>query len=129
MLQFRNRVGPSTLGIDAGLGLFTLEDLKAGQVLWVDDPMATACYTKEQYESVHPAFRDLLKEHAFVHNGMFWLSIDNSRFINHSDTPNSIQGGPDKRYMVAARDITAGEEIFEAYDKICDVDERERLIT
>jgi hypothetical protein len=44
------------------------------------------------------------------------VAIDDSRFVNHSDNPNSMSAPEDpNNQAMAARDIEPGEEITEDY--------------
>ncbi len=56
---------------------------------------------------------------------VFYLCSDNARFINHSYTPNT---DGQKDFIIANRDIEAGEEITINYLTICDIDKKRGFV-
>ena len=49
-------------------------------------------------------------------DGTMYMCVDNARFINHSDTPNTKNVGDD---CAVTRDIQEGEELTCDYRTIC----------
>ncbi|RLV57709.1 SET domain-containing protein [Parashewanella curva] len=93
-----------------GIGLFTKQMIKKGQVIYTETPELDLHLSKEQFAELDE------KEQAFIeHFGFFnetenhWhLSHDNIRFCNHATQSNITW--KDNAYLVALRDITKGEE-------------------
>ena len=101
---------------DKGLGIFSKSRIEVGEQVWKRDPDFFLVFSSDQYD----AFSDVQKEF-FDHygvrekNGEFTLDVDNTRFINHSTTPNvsfTYQEG------IAIRVIEAGEELLCDYGEI-----------
>lgn len=107
-----------------GLGLYSLEDIPKGKVVWVEDvhfdtafdpqylidlcgPQAAECYLQYGY-------RLEAAPHLFI------IDRDNARFLNHHDEPNI--GVPAKApyyTLVALRDIPRGGEMHVDYNSYC----------
>ena len=86
-----------------GRGLFALEAIPAGAVVWAYDPAVDRIELEPDP------------------NGYSWrvgdshvVPGDDARFINHSSTPN-LSTTPGLSPSVAARDIEPGEELTEDY--------------
>lgn len=101
VILVRTEVRPSKIH---GRGLFAVEAVPAGTVVWRFDPSI------DKIDAV-PASEifSWRTEHGYVMTG------DNAKFINHSKTPNLVTT-PGVDPVFAARDIAAGEELTESYD-------------
>ena len=99
MLQVRTEVRPSSIH---GQGLFALERICEGEVVWSFDPTIDRISVAA---SGHFSWRTA---HGYVTPG------DDAKFINHSQTPN-LSTTPGLAPVIAARDIEAGEELTESY--------------
>lgn len=109
MLLFRNYVAKSQIH---GIGLYTDQFILAGTEVWV--PGFEVLFTQEQFDAL-PIIQQSLVTNCGFHDkkdGMWHLSLDNDRFINHSKAPNV---GGDYEHWVALRDIEQDEEIIEDY--------------
>lgn len=115
MLLVKTEVKPSPI---AGLGMFAAEPIPAGTVIcrW-DARFAFRCSAEE-----HAALPDIVKEYLDKYgwrdtSGDWHSAIDNSKFWNHSFTPNT-HGAPEGDCPFVSRalhDIAAGEELTEDY--------------
>ena len=101
-----------------GLGLFTREALKKGQVVYSASPLLDVNITQGQFDSLNE------KEQAEIRYWGFWdepnnvwhVDFDNSKFINHSSNPTLTQDSKHKEaYLIATRDVKAGEELTQNY--------------
>lgn len=101
-----------------GIGLFTKEYLKKGQVVYTASPLLDVNITQEQFDSLD------VKEKAEIRYWGFWdepnnvwhVDFDNSKFINHSYNPTLSQDPKHKdAYLIATRDIKKGEELTQNY--------------
>lgn len=106
-----------------GVGCFTAEDIKAGQVVWKMDPVLDIEYTEEQFKTFEPAVKEFLKMYAYGQQEgskkTFILCGDHARHMNHSDSPNLVEAGNGNALNIALRDIKAGEELtcdYNAFD-------------
>lgn len=105
-----------------GLGLFTLQDIKKGEVIWVFDEEFDRKWkeTDVDLSSLHPEQVEFIKKYPWREGNMVYLSVDNERFINHSKNPNVVSSYDKLAVSYAARDIKAGEELFSDYSAFDD---------
>jgi uncharacterized protein len=74
-----------------GIGLFAKEDIPKGKIVWVYDDITEKTYTKKEFKRLPAEFKEFLKEYAYFTGDKIILNIDNSRFFNHSNNPNTIE--------------------------------------
>jgi SET domain-containing protein len=95
-----------------GVGVFTAEDLKKGQIISKFEPDFDRLVPTDEYLNAPPHLKALLDRYAFPHPDkpdFIVYEVDNSRFMNHTETPNT-----DYSDFTAGRallDIAAGEEL------------------
>jgi hypothetical protein len=107
MLVIKTEVKPSKIH---GLGLFTLEDLKKGQALWKKHPIIDMTIAVRVIESLPELTREMMYRYTWRDKkGNFLISLDNDKFMNHSEDPNTDGDN-------AIRDIKAGEELTSCYE-------------
>lgn len=97
-----------------GLGLFTLQDIKKGEVIWVFDEEFDRKWREADLSSLHPEQAEFIKKFAWRENSTIYCCFDDERFMNHSKNANVISPKSDP-VSYAARDIKAGEELFIDY--------------
>jgi uncharacterized protein len=113
MLMVKTCLGPSAI---EGLGLFAGEDIPKGTVTWRFVPGFDQTFSPEEIERLPLAARDELSRYTYLHTrtGKYVACLDNARFMNHSDSPNTMgayYGPDDEGFDVATRDIAKGEEL------------------
>lgn len=109
MLLIPCYLGPSSI---EGLGLFTREPVKAGQVIWAFDPRFDRLIPMADLEAAPPVIQDFLWRYTYPHAGnpqLLVFEADEARHMNHSDTPNTDFSRGDT--ATTLRDIAAGEEL------------------
>lgn len=98
-----------------GVGCFSAEDIKQGQIVWKLDPKLDVTFSDEELQSFEPAVKQFMQMYAYgqMENGKksHILCGDHARHMNHSSDPNLIEAGDGNAYNIAARDIKAGEEL------------------
>lgn len=100
-LRVRCTTGPSPIH---GTGLFALDAVAAGAVVWAFDPAVDRVQ--------HHAPCGCLRDWAWRERDGAWvLPGDDARYMNHSARPNVRSGGGRARPDTAARIIAAGEEL------------------
>lgn len=109
---------PTRLGISsiAGIGLIAAAPIKAGTRTWEFTAGFDQLFTGNQIASLPDAARAQLETYTYRHaaSGLFVFCIDNARFMNHADDPNTCgqhTAGMIEGFDVALRDIAAGEEL------------------
>lgn len=101
-----------------GVGVFAAKPIKKGAPIWRYDPsfdrLVPASWLKDQ----SPMMREFLTKYAYpAHDqpDMLVIEIDNGRFMNHSETPNTDFTKIVEGY--ATRKIAAGEELICNYSE------------
>lgn len=121
MLLVKTRLGASAI---EGIGLFAVEPIPAGTVTWRFMPGFDQLFSKEQIANLPPIARETLENYTYLHpdSGLYVFCLDNARFMNHADTPNTSgvhEAGAIEGYDIATRDIAPGEELtcdYRAFD-------------
>lgn len=115
---------PTTLAQSSihGIGLFAVERIEEGAVLWEFTPGFDLELSRSDVEKLSPACQRRVLEYAYYNaqKVRYILCSDDARFINHSASPNTLSAGfgqsqSSEGRTVAARTILAGEEITEDY--------------
>ena len=98
-----------------GVGCFTAEDIKAGQMVWKFDPILDVELDEVKIAAYPESVRSFLHMYAYgQQTGLmktFILCGDHARHMNHSEQPNLVEAGDGNALNLAARDIKAGEEL------------------
>ncbi len=101
-----------------GIGLFTDQEIKKGDVIYTASPLLDVNITQEDFDSL-----DEKEKQEFLWWGFFdepsqkWhVDFDVSKFINHSyDGTVTQKSDHEEAYLVATRDIKTGEELTQNY--------------
>jgi Proteins containing SET domain len=119
MLMVRTELRPSSIH---GIGVFLLEDVKEGQLVWRFDSRIDRVFADSEFEEMPEGLHDFLKVYSTFHedSGLWVLCGDNGRHFNHSDQPNTISLGIAFGDDVAASDLAEGTELTTDYNMICD---------
>ena len=119
MLLFDTELRPSDIH---GTGVFLLEPVKKGDVIWRFDSRIDRVYSPDEIASLPQRARRFLEVYSTWNEScQLWvLCGDNGRHFNHSDTPNTISDGIAFGQDIAAEDLPAGTELTSDYHTICD---------
>jgi len=98
-----------------GIGLFADEFIPKGTVIFKES-FLTKHFTESEYESFPELQREFIDHYCYFLGGVWRCSVDNDRFINHSDDPNTIE--IDNYTTISSIDINIGDEITTNYDTI-----------
>lgn len=101
-----------------GIGLFTDEPLKKGQLVYTASPILDLNITQEQFNSLDQKEKEeILWWGFFDEPSQKWhVDFDVSKFINHSREATVTQDSSHAdAYLVATRDLGVGEEITQNY--------------
>jgi len=110
-----------------GIGLFAGEDIPVGTRIWefnklIDIIMTPAMW--EEYKALPSTSIDTI--FVYKQGGLYYLSLDHDRFINHSKNDFNISNGKYHHmfddYTYAIRDIKKGEELICDYTEFMDED-------
>jgi uncharacterized protein len=115
MLLVSTYVGPSAI---EGVGVFAAEAIAKGTQIWLLDEDFDRVLSDDDIERLGESQRAFVDRYGYPHTtkaGLTILELDNGRFMNHSNTPNTDFRHPAAGY--ATRDIAAGEEITCDYEE------------
>jgi uncharacterized protein len=130
MLMVKTRLGMSPI---EGMGVFADQFIPKGTTTWKFIPEYDQLLSPETVANAVEPIRTTLMRYSYLDSrtGLYIFCVDNGRFVNHSDTPNtrghyeSIDAfGRD----VATRDIQIGEELTCDYREF-DLDHKLKLGT
>lgn len=101
-----------------GIGLYTDEDLKMGQVVATASPKLDVNISQADFESLDEKEKNEVEYWGFWDkmNNVWHVDFDNTKFINHSEQPTVTQDLEKKdMYLVTTRDLKKGEELTQNY--------------
>ena len=101
-----------------GIGLFADEPLVKGQLVYTASPLLDLNITQEQFDTLDEREKkEILWWGFFDQPSQMWhVDFDVSKFINHSYNATVTQDEEhDAAYLVAARNVEAGEELTQNY--------------
>jgi SET domain-containing protein len=104
-----------------GVGLFSDQDIKEGELVLTASPMLDVDITQEQFDSLRQSEQDEVRWWGYFYEpSQIWhVDFDVSRFINHSyDATLKQDEHNGEPCLVAARDVKAGEELTQNYLEI-----------
>lgn len=122
MMTIRHYVAKSLI---SGCGLFCLEPLQKGQIVYRFDYRFVMIISNDEVDSLNVGMRESILKYAYRGTGKDRLTgavyycIDDSRFMNHSPTPNT-QWLDDSETYIATADIPAHTELTCDYADFCE---------
>lgn len=130
MLLVKTSLRPSPIH---GFGLFADEFIPRGTVVWRFVPGFDARLSREAVDALHPVARAFWEHYGYLSevSGEHVMCLDDARFYNHSDDPNTdgieLDDTDGEGGDVATRDIHPGDEITYDY-RVGDMAWREKGI-
>lgn len=105
-----------------GIGVFLLEPVRKGEVVWRFDSRLDRIYSEAELASLPERTQTFLRTYSTWHQatGIWVLCGDNGRHFNHSDTPNTVSDAIAFGQDIASEDLPAGTELTSDYNTICD---------
>lgn len=95
-----------------GLGVFCLESIASGSLVWEFTNGVDIKISKQQYDELSIVQQNHFKKYGWREFDYYYCSCDASNFINHSLIPNL---DCTQSNIYALRDINIGEELFVDY--------------
>lgn len=113
MLLVKAAVKPSAI---AGMGLFAGEFIPRGTIVWKYHAGYDFMVAPEEAEKLPPIIKERFFNYSYLDKivNRYVYCVDDARFFNHSDTPNTESVGesdPSLWTTIASRDIAEGEEL------------------
>ena len=113
MMLVRTYVASSAID---GLGVYADEFIPSGTLIWQFNPKFVATFSQSDMEKLPAHTREFVEKYSFPHlykRDHLVVELDNGRFMNHSDAPNTDFTVFSKGYAIC--DIPPGEEITSNY--------------
>ncbi len=104
--------------VNHGIGLFTDENLKSGQLIYTASPLLDVNINQDQFDSLNENEKNEIRWWGFkIENENIWhVDFDVSKFINHAYDATLTQDiKHTDAYLVTTREIKAGEELTQNY--------------
>ncbi len=102
-----------------GLGCFTRERIRKGDVVWRFDSRIDLLIPENELKNYPEPIQKFFRMYCYAEfqEGVKYMVLcaDNSRHMNHSDTPNLGEAGEKNELNIALRDIEPGEELTVDY--------------
>jgi SET domain-containing protein len=93
----------------SGVGLYTKDKIKAGELVARWEPMFDKTFDDETYAQLPEVTQHYIHKHGTKsEDGLWKLGMDGDQYINHSDQPNLIRRDDG---LFADREIAPGEEL------------------
>jgi SET domain-containing protein len=117
MLYVKTKVKESTI---EWVGLFADEFIPKWTIIWKFTPGFDLKYTQAEIEKLPQAAQEYIERYAWLSkkSGKICFSIDNGKYFNHSNTPNTLSNYYENEEEVitkAIKDIQPGEELTDDY--------------
>lgn len=109
MMLVPTYVAPSPI---EGVGVFAAEPIPAGTLIWELAPGLDRLIRRDEVKGLPPVLQAFVERYSYPYPHdpeQLIVELDNGRFMNHSDRPNTVFSDPDGGYTL--RDIEAGEEL------------------
>ena len=109
MLLVPTYVAPSSI---EGVGVFAEAPIAAGTLIWRLDRSLDRLIPQNEVAKLEPLFQRFVERYSYPYPhdpNLLIVELDNGRFMNHDDAPNTRFSDPDAGYTL--RDIAAGEEL------------------
>ena len=109
MMLVPTYVAPSQI---EGVGVFAAEPIAAGTLIWRLDPALDRLIHGRDIATLPPLFQKFVERYGYPYPHdpqVLIVELDNGRFMNHADAPNTCFSDPDVGFTL--RDIEAGEEL------------------
>jgi SET domain-containing protein len=109
MMLVRSHVAQSQI---EGFGVYADEFIPSGTLIWQLNPKFVATFSRRDLEEFPPHIKEFVEKYSFPDfddKNLLFVELDNGRFMNHSDTPNTDFTAFSKGHAI--RDIHKDEEI------------------
>jgi uncharacterized protein len=118
MLTVKTKLDHSII---SGIGLFAMEDIVEGQIVWKNNAGSELIISQKEYEQLSGYMKSIYQHSGYLDkvDQQWKLPLDNARFMNHASKPNTLQNA-DGDY-VAVKRIWIDEEITCNYHEFDEV--------
>ena len=119
MMMVETELRPSDIH---GIGVFLLEPVRKGQLVWRFDSRVDRVYGEDELASLPEHVQRFLRTYSTWHEktALWVLCGDNGRHFNHSERPNTVSHGIAFGEDFATDELPVGTELTSDYTTICD---------
>ena len=103
-----------------GIGLFTDQDIKTGDLIYTPSPLLDVDITQEEFQGLTPNEQREVKYYGYWNKktAKWHVAFDAIRILNHAVADNANVTQDENMIMTAKRDISSGEELLQDYIEI-----------
>ncbi|MDQ5971222.1 MAG: uncharacterized protein QG566_168 [Patescibacteria group bacterium] len=100
-----------------GIGLFAGEDIKMGQNIWLPSHQLTFHFNDSELKTLPSQEIRIVKHYGYLHKktNIWHFCSEDSRYINHSENPNTYLTPENTDGFMAKKDIKKDEELTQDY--------------
>jgi SET domain-containing protein len=98
----------------AGLGCYAAEFIPKDTLIWVFDGEIDRKYSKAEYDLFTSSQKAFIDTYAYMNDEHYYLCVDNGRFFNHSEQPNTYESKTEQKTYTLV-DIQKNDEIVSDY--------------
>lgn len=124
MLKVKTYIKESSIP-NAGIGCFADEFIPKGTRIWSLDAKIDRVFHNGDLFEMSDIEIEFIEKYAYMHNGLYYLCVDNARFFNHSSTDFNTVDPINEYITYAARDIEKDEEILSNYNSFGNINDNE----
>jgi SET domain-containing protein len=121
MMLIKTVVRPSMIP-NAGLGCFSVDFVPKDALMWEFNPNFDRAYTQAELDALALPAQEFIGHYGYRFKGIYYLSCDDTHYINHSERPSMYSDEMGFR-AYAAKDIYPGEEIVDDYRNFGETEE------
>ena len=121
MMLIKTVVRPSMIP-NAGLGCFSVDFVSKDTLIWKFNPNFDRSYTQTELDALELPAQEFIGYYGYRFKGVYYLSCDNTHYINHSEHP-TMYSDETGFLAYAAKDIYPGEEIVDDYRNLGETEE------
>lgn len=100
-----------------GVGLFTNQDIKSGDIIYTPSPLLDVDITIEEFETLSPNEKKEVQYYGYLNKktNKWHVAFDMIRILNHAPSEEANVVQDEDMVMSAKRDIQTGEELLQDY--------------
>lgn len=103
-----------------GLGLFTEEDIRKGDLIYTPNSLLDINLSQEEFDSLTESEQEHITYHGYFHekSKKWHVAHGGIQFINHADSSVANVTQDEDMNLFAKRDIKSGEELLQNYAEL-----------
>ncbi len=114
MLKVKTYIRES-IQLGCGMGCFADEFIPANTLIWEYNPLIDRRFTDIDLEKFTDLELQFIDTYSYKFDGYYYLCVDNARFMNHNNNPNTYECSYEQK-TYSAVDIKRGTELLSNYE-------------